>query len=116
MLTLMRNGGVGMWFLAVLSLVLLVFGILFARTATPQRLSIIRALTLALTFSTVTVFISDLIAVTSYCRNHPDDCNLASLVQGFGEACAPLTFGAGFLAIAWILVAVGVRRMPSDRT
>jgi hypothetical protein len=39
---------------------------------------------------------------------------LPVLLTGFAEACANLILGGGVLVVTWILVAVGVRRMPAD--
>lgn len=36
------------------------------------------------------------------------------IAMGLGESCANLVLGGMFAAITWILIAVGVRRMPLD--
>ena len=37
------------------------------------------------------------------------------LLGGFAESCSNLILGGGIAVITWILVALGVRRMPKDR-
>jgi len=34
------------------------------------------------------------------------------VLLGFAESCTNLVFGGAFVVISWVLVAVGVRRMP----
>jgi hypothetical protein len=36
------------------------------------------------------------------------------LLHGFAESCTNLVFGGAFVVVTWVLVAVGVRRMPED--
>jgi hypothetical protein len=115
MLGFMRSGGYGMWFLLAMSLVLLYQSGRFAWRATPQRLSIIRALTLAQAFAAITAFVGNVIAVSHFCRANPDECGLSAIVEGLGESIAPLSLGGGLLTLAWILVAIGVGRMPRER-
>jgi hypothetical protein len=41
---------------------------------------------------------------------------LPYLLIGFAESTANLVLGGGIAVITWILVAVGVRRMPQDNS
>lgn len=112
----MRAGGPNMWVLVALALPTLWTAIRFARNAGPHRLSILRALTLALAFAAITGWVSDLAATCRFVIADPDALKapVSPLLTGFAEACANLILGGGILVVTWILVAVGVRRMPAD--
>lgn len=109
----MRSGGWNMWFLAAIGGVMVWTAIRFARNADPHRLSILRALTVAVVVASIGGFFSGLISTCSYVGAHPGD-PLPILIQGFGETCANLVWGGAFVVVTWILVAVGVRRMPQE--
>ena len=115
MLTFFRAGGLNMFVLAGLGIVLLVIAVKFARSADAQRLSLIRALTIALVFSTLTGFVASLATTAKHAIDFPPTELLRALLVGFAESCANLVLGGGLAALTWILVAVGVRRMPGDR-
>jgi hypothetical protein len=55
---------------------------------------------------------SDLTAVFFYLQspNVPGDQLARILLQGLGESLTPVTMGSSFLALAWVLRAVGQRR------
>ncbi|HEY4242331.1 MAG TPA: hypothetical protein VGM88_21080 [Kofleriaceae bacterium] len=110
----MRAGGWNMWFLLLLGFWGLYVAARFARSADPHRLSLVRALSIAMIAAMVTGFGSNLIAVAHYFRNHPDEPIGPGLVQGIGESLSSLVLGSAFLTVFWLLVAVGVRRMPRD--
>jgi hypothetical protein len=112
----MHAGGFNMWALVALALPTLWTAVRFARNADPHRLSILRALTLALVFVAVTGWVSNLVATCRFVIGDPDALKepVSYLLGGFAEACANLILGGGILAVTWILVAVGVRRMPAD--
>ncbi|HWU89431.1 MAG TPA: hypothetical protein VN253_19355 [Kofleriaceae bacterium] len=111
----MRAGGFNMWVLAALGIVLVWTAIRFARNADAQRLSVIRALLWALAFSTIAGFISGLGATAIHAANDPPEERLTSVLVGFAESTTNVTLGSGIAFITWILVAVGLRRMPGDR-
>jgi hypothetical protein len=105
-----------MWFLAAIGSVMVWTAIQFARHADPHRLSILRALTVATVVASIGGFIGGLIATCSGAGGTPAEVaeRLPQLIQGFAESCTNLVFGGAFVVIAWVLVAVGVRRMPHD--
>ncbi|MEJ7601938.1 MAG: hypothetical protein WKG01_28845 [Kofleriaceae bacterium] len=115
MLTFFRAGGLNMFVLAGLGIVLLWTGVRFARNADAQRLSLIRALTLALVFSTLTGFFACLAATAKHAYELSPADPLRALLGGFAESCANFVLGGCIAVLTWILVAVGVRRMPGDR-
>ena len=108
-----RAGGFSMFILLAIGLVMLPTAVRFAINATPHRLSILRALSWALLAASVTGFVSGLAATCRYVADHPDELNPALFI-GFAESTANLVLGGGIAALTWILVAVGVRRMPHD--
>lgn len=116
MLGFLRAGGVNMWFLAAFGSVMVWTAIQFARHADPHRLSILRALTVATVVASIIGFIAGLIATCSAVGTAPNVVaeQLPLLIQGFAESCTNLVFGGAFVVITWVLVAVGVRRMPHD--
>src|SRR5262245_5149663 len=116
MFSFLRAGGLNMWLLVALALPMLWTAIKFARNADPHRLSILRALTLALAFAAITGWVSNLVATCRFVVGDPDALKepVSYLLAGFAESCASLILGGGVLVVTWILVAVGVRRMPAD--
>ena len=113
MLGMLRSGGFNMWVLAAIGGVMVWTAIRFARNADPHRLSILRALTVAIVVASISGFIGGLIATCSFAGT-PEVLaeRLPVLLHGFAESCANLVFGGAFVVITWVLVAVGVRRMP----
>ncbi len=116
MLGFMQNGGMGMWFVGAIGLVMAWTALSFARGADPHRLSILRALTLAIVFAAAIGFVAGLISTCRFVLADPEAraAPLAPLLQGFAESCANLVLGGAFAVISWILVALGVRRMPHE--
>jgi len=88
----------------------------FFINADPHRLSILRALTVAIVVASISGFIAGLIKTCSGAGFTPEELNnrLPMMVHGFAESCTNLVFGGAFVVITWVLVAVGVRRMPHD--
>ncbi len=117
MLKFMRIGGFNMWILMAIGIVMVITAIQFARGADPHRLSILRALTFAIGTAAVTGFFSGMIA-TCLGIEHGDPDKLVDrlpwVVVGFGESCANLVLGGAFIVVTWVLIAVGVRRMPVE--
>lgn len=113
-----RAGGFNMFLLLALALVIVPTAIMFARNATPHRLSILRALSWALLAATLTGFVAGLAATCRFVADDPEALKepLVYLLIGFAESTANLVLGGGIAVITWILVAVGVRRMPQDNS
>jgi hypothetical protein len=115
MLDFFRAGGFNMFPLAVIGIALLVTGIKFAIHADPQRLSMIRALTTTITFSMIVGVCVGLASTAKFVVNHPDEPQWwLFLLQGFAETMTNVMLGGSFAVLTWILVAVGVRRMPKE--
>lgn len=116
MLGMMRSGGFNMWFLAAIGAVMVWTAIQFARNADPHRLSILRALSVAIVVASISGFVAGLIKTCSVASDTREVLaeRLPLLIQGFAESCSNLVFGGAIVVITWVLVAVGVRRMPHE--
>lgn len=117
MLDFFRAGGFAMFPITVLGIALLITGIKFARNADAQRLSLIRALTTTIVFAMILGVASGLASTAKFVATQPDGQKepLPYLLQGFAETMTNVILGGSFVVLTWILVAVGVRRMPSER-
>jgi len=115
MINFLSSGGFTMLVLIALGIAILIPAVKFARTADPQRLSLIRALTQAIVFCTVVGVAAGLAATSHFVVTSPDAAKepLPFLLQGLAETLANVILGGGVLVLAWILVAFGVRRMPT---
>jgi hypothetical protein len=115
MVDFFRWGGYSIWMVVAIGVPLLIVGAKFARNADAQRLSLIRALTWALVFTIVAGVASNLMATAlTVARNDDIKDPLRTLLQGFAESMTTGILGGTIASVAWILVAVGVRRMPPD--
>lgn len=109
-------GGFVMFVLLAIGLPLIVVAARFAWSASPQRLALVRALTVALVFAALAGVTSDLMSVAKHVAGNDEWLKepLPYLLEGFGESMTPAILAGSLATIAWILVAFGVRRMPRD--
>ncbi|HEY5947184.1 MAG TPA: hypothetical protein VIV40_16890 [Kofleriaceae bacterium] len=115
MLDFFRAGGFNMFPLTVFGIALLVTGIKFAKNADPQRLSLIRALTTTIAFCTIIGVAAGLASTAKFVATPEGQKEpLQYLLLGFAETMTNVILGGSFVVLTWILVAVGVRRMPND--
>ncbi|MEO8842544.1 MAG: hypothetical protein ABI591_15655 [Kofleriaceae bacterium] len=116
MLNFFLAGGWMMFVVLATGIPLLATSAKFARTASPQGLSIIRALTMTVVFASIAGVVTDLAAVARAVPSDPELMKepLANVLWGFNESMAPAILGFSLVTIAWILVAFGVRRMPHE--
>ena len=116
MLGMMRSGGFNMWFLAAIGAVMVWTAIRFARNADPHRLSILRALTVAIVVASISGFIAGVMKTCGAAGALPEPAadRVPLVLLGLAESCTNLVFGGAFVVISWVLVAVGVRRMPHE--
>lgn len=104
-----------MWWLLLLGLPLLILAGIFMFRASPRRLHIIRALSISVVFATVAGVATDLTAVAWHTtrlekfRDSPDFHHF--VIQGIGEALSPACLGFTLLSLAWLFVAIGMRRV-----
>lgn len=108
MLDFFRAGG--------FNIAMLITGVKFALHADPQRLSLIRVLTTAITFCIIVGVATGLASTAKYVVDHPEAHQQPWLyaLQGFAETMTNVMLGGSFVVLTWILVAVGVRRMPKE--
>ena len=116
MIDFIRYGGFNMAVLIVVGIAMLITAVKFARNADPHRLSLIRALTWALAFSTIAGVAAGLMMTCLHVVRDDEMMKdpLRYVLQGTAESLTNVIVGAGIGFATWILVAVGVRRMPRD--
>jgi len=118
MLTLIRNGGVpSMLFILVTGLIGVGTAFYFALRARRATLGFIKSLAMATLFATLAASCADvgatLNAASRVLEKDPHDLGTAThyIVEGFAESTSPGILGFAFLALTWMLVAVGRRRL-----
>lgn len=115
MVDFFRAGGWGMWVVLVLSVAALVNAVLFSLKPSEKRMVLIRSLSTATCFASVTAMAMDLSTVFYYVSGLEGwDGSARIPMQGYGESLSPITFGAGMLTLVWMVVAVGVRRSQRE--
>lgn len=116
MFEFLRAGGFAMVPVGVIGIAMLVTGVLFARNADPRRLSLVRALTWAIVLAMVLGVASGLAATAHFVVEHDEAAKepLPYLLQGFAETMSVVVLGGALSSLTWVLVAVGVRRMPRE--
>ena len=78
-----------------------------------RLLALMRPVSLAAIFASVSGLAAGLIAIlTSIAVTLPQPVHASTVYIGLSEALVPLLLNFGFLAIAWLLVAVGMARRP----
>src|SRR5690606_31905132 len=112
MATFFQAGGWGMFVVMGLCVVTLFNAALFARKPSEQRLVMIRALSTAVCFSSVTAAAMDFSQVFYKVPEMPGwDGSPHIPMVGYAESLSPVVLGAGMLTLVWMVVAVGVRRV-----
>jgi hypothetical protein len=113
MLLLIREGGFPMVFVIGFGLITLIAAIGFAVRPARRKLPFLRGMSMATLFAILSGICADLAAV-----GHNVPARLAddpkwyfSLILGFGESMAPGILGFTVLALAWMVSAVGERRL-----
>src|SRR5678815_1123970 len=116
MLSFFREGGFNMFPLTVFGIAMLITGVKFARNADAHALSLIRALTVTIAFCTIIGVAAGLASTAKFVVNEPiaQKEPWRFLLIGFAETMTNVMLGGSFVVLTWILVAVGVRRMPKE--
>ncbi len=108
-------GGWGMFPVLLIGLALLAFGGAFMFRANPRHLAILRALTAAEIFGVVGSVSYNVTTVawkTTTIEELSNDPKFHQVViYGLGEAITPVPVGFICLMLAWIFIAVGMRRV-----
>ena len=115
MIDFLLAGGYTMGIVLLVGAVMVTAAARFAVAADPQRLALVRALTWALAFAVVSGVAANLTMVCRAVVGTPEWLAnpLPILLTGFAESIAPVILGGAIASVSWILVAVGVRRMPA---
>lgn len=118
MLTLIKNGGVpAMLFILLTGLIGLGTAFYFAIRARRASLGFIKSLAMATLFGTLASTCADVGATLQFASHtlekNPHDVETAVhiVIEGAAESMSPGILGFGFLALIWMLVAVGRRRL-----
>jgi hypothetical protein len=117
MLTLVRDGGMPIWFVILFGLIALVDAVLIARRADARKLAFLRAMTLTVVFAMITGFAGGVAKSIHGCRGLPPARRAEwpfFLMLGTGESLAIVVMGSTLLTLAWFIAAIGVRRRPPD--
>ncbi|MBI5533946.1 MAG: hypothetical protein HY898_14590 [Deltaproteobacteria bacterium] len=115
MMNFIREGGFPMFAILIFGAILLVACGSFAWRPDPRRVETIRALSKVLVFSTLTGVASDISAVMHHVPGNPEWAHSPELhlivMVGLGESMAPAILGTAFLTVAWLIMALGFRRL-----
>jgi hypothetical protein len=114
MLTLFAEGGFPMWFLLAFGVATLVFAVRFAMAPTRRTLRTTFSLAGGTAMASLTAMCADVAAVghgaVAYVKSHPDTTLVQALLQGTAESMSPGILGFAMLALAALVVALGVQR------
>jgi len=89
------------------------FGVslVYAWRPTERKLMLMRPMSLASIFAALSVFLIGLANELAFVAGKaPDAVSRNSILMGVAESFVPLFVTFGFLAVAWILVAIGQQR------
>lgn len=114
MMNLMRLGGYSMWIVLLFGIILLVATILFVRRPEEGKLGFIRGMTVANIFAILSGIAGNLAATFNHAGFQTEANTVeaaASAMVGFSESLSPASLGFSVLAIAWLITAVGIRRL-----
>ena len=106
---MLRQAGIVAIFSLVISLAPLAMGIVYAIQPTEARLALMRPVSLAGLFAGLSGLMSGLIHILRYVHAR-DPIPIQIVALGLSEAIVPLFVGFGALTVAWLCVALGLRR------
>jgi len=101
--------------IAILSVVVSVvpapMAVAYAIRPNEAKLALMRPLSLASLFAALSGFIAGLINLMHYAAGHGEALlSTPAMVMGTAESLVPLFISFGSLTVAWLLVALGLRR------
>jgi hypothetical protein len=115
MMEFMRAGGVPIWIVLIFGLGTLVVAGLFIWRPEPRRLAMLRGLTVATCFAVLSGLASCLAAVMTKVPNNPEWAKSPDLhlivMTGIGESLTTAILGFTILSLAWLMGALGQRRL-----
>jgi len=101
-------------FVLVLGLMALGAGISHAARPRERKLATFRPLSVATVFACVSATFAGLGATFKHAADAPSDTSVEALFQstaaGLAEAMVPALVGFALLAVAWLIITVGLRR------
>lgn len=116
MLQFFINGGFPMWFVLLFGLASLVGATVFAVRPGEHGLGSVRAIAWATAFASVAGFIAGVAVTFSACAQLPDAEQAQwyrYALQGLSESSSNLILGASLLALTWLVIAIGLRRLAA---
>jgi hypothetical protein len=113
MMTLLREGGVPMWFVLLFGLLALGSGAHYAARPDPKRLSSIAWLMGATLLAVASGTVSALGATFQHVAGDGPAWRSDTLLVGLGESMSAGTLGFSMLALTSIVVAIGQRRLAA---
>ncbi|HET9934652.1 MAG TPA: hypothetical protein VFQ35_28300 [Polyangiaceae bacterium] len=115
----MLEGGWSMWFVLAFGLVTLAMSVSFLRQPNVRQADIVRSFSRATVFSIITGVSVNIAAVGAKVPANPEWANSPQIhlivMQGIAEAIAPSSLGFTLLALAWLVVAVGQRKLGREQ-
>jgi hypothetical protein len=116
MIQFMRAGGFPIWIVLLFGLITLVVAGLFVWRPDERKHGMLRGMTMATQYSIWTALFSCLAAVMFKVPQTPEWAKSPDLplivMTGIGESLTPCILGFTILSLAWLLGAVGKRRLP----
>ena len=111
-LEMFRQMGVFALTTMVMAFVPLIMAVVYVLSPTERNLALLRPISLAAIFSTLAGLASGIMAVLRYIARAPvlDGPTWHAIAAGGAESLATVFVGFGCLTIAWLLVALGMRR------
>lgn len=106
---MLRQAGIVAIISLIITLAPLAVGIVYAVQPTEARLALMRPISLAGIFAGLCGLMSGLIHILRYVHAS-DPIPIQMVALGLSEAIVPLFVGFGSLTVAWLCVALGLRR------
>jgi hypothetical protein len=114
MLQFMREGGYAMWFILVLGGVTLGIAVSFVVRPAERKLAVLRPMSVSTLFLTLSGLFAGLAATMKAVTSVPEFADSPDLHKyvmiGLGESMCNAILGFSLLALAWLVIAVGMRR------
>ncbi len=112
MFQFMLEGGYAMWVILLFGLLCLALAVRFAVKPAERTLNMLRPLSLATLFATLSGLAAGLGATTKHVAEDPTFSQDPGryVMIGIGESLANAILGFTLLFLAWLVVAVGMRR------
>jgi len=110
------NGGFPMWFILAFGLASLIGAVLFARRPDELRLGSLRAMSWATAFASFAGFVAGVAVTFAACANLPEaEASRWHVyaIMGIAESASNLILGASLLALTWLVIAIGLRRLAA---